>query len=338
MQHEDREVVVITGASAGVGRATVREFARRKAIVCAIARDEDRLAETRDEIERMGGIARMYAVDVADHEKMMNVADLIAAEFGRIDIWINNAMVSVFSPFHQMNAEEFRRVTDVTYHGFVYGTMAALKHMRARNQGCIVQVGSALAYRGIPLQSAYCGAKHAIQGFTESLRSELYHDKVNVWLTMVQLPAVNTPQFEWTKSRLPRKSKPVPPIYQPEIAARAIHWAAHHRRRELNVGITSSIVIFGNKWAPGFGDHYLALQGYGAQQRDEPVDPEAPDNLWKPVPGNFAAHGVFDDIAIRRSPQVWMNTHRTWVAGLLAGAALGAYALFNRERSRPLWS
>jgi short-subunit dehydrogenase len=335
---QEREIVVITGATAGVGRATVREFAKRRAIVCAIARDEDRLTQTKDDIESLGGIARTFSIDVSDHEKIMNVTDTIVAEFGRIDIWINNAMVSVFSPFNQMTAEEFRRVTDVTYHGFVYGTMAALKYMRPRNKGTIVQVGSALAYRGIPLQTAYCGAKHAIQGFTESLRSELYHDKVDVWLTMVQLPAVNTPQFEWTTSRLPCRSKPVPPIYQPEIAARAIHWAAHHRRRELNVGITSSVVIFGNKWAPGLGDRYLAAQGYESQQRDEPADPDAPGNLWKPVPGNFAAHGVFDDIAVKRSPQVWMNTHRPWVAGLVAGAALATYALFSKERTRPLWS
>ncbi|WP_218110325.1 SDR family oxidoreductase [Oligoflexus tunisiensis] len=338
MRMQDREVVVITGASAGVGRATVREFAKHKTIICALARDEKRLKETQDEIEGQGSIARIFPVDVADHEAVMAAADKIVAEFGRIDIWINNAMVSVFSPFHEMTPEEYRRVTDVTYHGFVYGTMAALKHMRPRNQGTIVQVGSALAYRGIPLQSAYCGAKHAIQGFTESVRSELYHDNVDIWLTMVQLPAVNTPQFEWTKSRLPRRSKPVPPIYQPEIAARAIHWAAHNRRRELNVGITSSVVIFGNKWAPGLGDHYLAAQGYGSQQRDEPADPNAPDNLWKPVPGNYAAHGVFDDIAIKRSPQVWMNTHRPLVAGLAAGAAVAAYAFLRKERSRPLWS
>jgi short-subunit dehydrogenase len=338
MQEKDREVVVITGASAGVGRATVQEFARRGAIVCVVARGENRLEQTRQDIESLGGVARIFSVDVADHEKMMNVADAVVAEFGRIDIWINNAMVSVFSPFQEMTAEEFRRVTDVTYHGFVYGTMAALKHMRARNKGTIVQVGSALAYRGIPVQSAYCGAKHAIQGFTESLRSELYHDKVNVWLTMVQLPAVNTPQFEWTRSRLPCRSKPVPPIYQPEIAARAIHWAAHHRRREVNVGITSSVVIFGNKWAPGLGDHYLAFQGYGAQQRNEKADPNAPDNLFTPAPGNFAAHGVFDDIAIQRSPQVWMNTHRPLMAGLVAGAAVAAYALLGKERLRALWS
>jgi short-subunit dehydrogenase len=335
---QDRDVVVITGGTAGVGRATVREFAKRKAIVCVIARGEDRLEQTQAEIESLGGIARIFSVDVVDSEKMMNVADTVASEFGRIDIWINNAMVSVFSPFDQMTAEEFRRVTDVTYHGFVYGTMAALKYMRPRNKGTIVQVGSALAYRGIPLQSAYCGAKHAIQGFTESLRSELYHDNVDVWLTMVQLPAVNTPQFEWTKSRLPCRSMPVPPIYQPEIAARAIHWSAYHRRRELNVGITSSIVIFGNKWAPGLGDRYLAAQGYGSQQRGEPKDPNAPDNLWKPVPGNFSAHGVFDDVAIKRSPQVWMNTHRPLVAGLVAGAALAVYALLGREQRPTLWS
>lgn len=335
---QEKEIVVITGGTAGVGRATVRDFAKRQAVVCVLARGEDRLEQTRAEIEAFGGKGRVFAIDVAHNESVFAAAAAITKEFGHIDIWINNAMVSVFSPFQEMSPEEFRRVTDVSYHGFVYGTMAALHYMRPRNKGTIVQVGSALAYRGIPLQSAYCGAKHAIQGFTEALRSELYHDKVNVWLTMVQLPAMNTPQFDWTKSRLPNRSQPVPPIYQPEIAAGAIYWAAHNRRRELNVGITSSVVIFGNKWAPGLGDHYLAAQGYGSQQRDEPRDPEAPDNLWRPVPGNYAAHGAFDDIAIKRSPQVWMNTHRPLVAGIVAGAAVAAFAFLRMNRSRPIWS
>lgn len=327
---DQREVVVITGASAGVGRAVVREFTKRKSIVCLIAREAERLQQAKEEAEAAGSEALAFAIDVADCEAMNAAADEIVERFGKIDVWINNAMVSVFSPFSDMTMDEFRRVTDVTYHGTVNGTMVALKHMKRQDRGTIVQVGSSLAYRGIPLQSAYCGAKHAIQGFTESLRAELFHEKSRIWLTMVQVPAVNTPQFEWTRSRMPRKSRPVPPIYQPEIAARGIYWAAHNRRRELNVGITSSVVILGNKFAPGFGDRYLAWQGYDAQQRDEPRDPDAPDNLWKPVPGNFGAHGVFDSVAIEKSPQLWMNTHRPLLLGLAAGAGAAAYLLKRR--------
>jgi short-subunit dehydrogenase len=233
---------------------------------------------------------------------------------------VNNAMVSVFSPVKTMTPAEFRRVTEVTYLGTIYGTLAALRRMLPRDHGAIVQVGSALAYRAIPLQAAYCGAKHAIQGFTESLRCELLHDGSRLRLTMVQLPALNTPQFGWVKSRLPRKAQPVPPIYQPEVAAEAIVWAAHHDRRELNVGFSTSAVLLANKLIPGLADSYLAWTGYEAQQTDEPADPNRPHNLWHPVPGDHGAHGDFDHRASARSPQLWANKHRSWLA--LAGVGV----------------
>ena len=254
---EKPEVVVVTGASAGVGRATVRAFARRGASIGLIARGVDGLEATRSEVEQLGGRALVFAIDVADAEKIEAAAARLEEEFGPIDIWVNNAMVSVFSPVKEMTAEEFHRVTEVTYLGVVYGTLAALKRMQPRDSGSIVQVGSALAYRGIPLQAAYCGAKHAIQGFTESLRCELLHDKSKVRLTMVQLPAMNTPQFSWVKSRLPRKPQPVPPIYQPEIAAEAIIYAAYQTRREMEVGMPTVVAVEGNKFFPGLIDRYL---------------------------------------------------------------------------------
>src|SRR5947208_435010 len=247
---EKPEVVVVTGASAGVGRATVRAFAQRGALLGLIARGSDGLEAARVEVEQLGGKALVFSVDVADAEKVEVAATRIEEEFGPIDIWVNNAMVSVFSPVKEMTAEEFHRVTEVTYLGVVYGTLAALKRMLPHDRGCILQVGSALAYRGIPLQAAYCGAKHAIQGFTESLRCELLHDKSRVHLTMVQMPALNTPQFGWVKSRLPRKAQPVPPIFQPEVAAEAIYFAAHDPRREFYVGAPSVAVITVNKFAP----------------------------------------------------------------------------------------
>ena len=241
-----REVVVITGASAGVGRALVREFARRGAWIGLLARGPDGLEAARIEVEDAGGRALVLPTDVADADAVEAAASAVEQTFGPIDIWINNAMVSVFSPVREMTAAEFRRVTEVTYLGIVHGTLAALRRMLSRDRGTIVQVGSALAYRGTPLQSAYCGAKHAVQGFTESLRSELLHDGSRVRVTMVQLPALNTPQFSWVKSRLPREPQPVPPIFQPEVAARAIYWSAHHHRRELSIGLPTVAAIWGN--------------------------------------------------------------------------------------------
>src|SRR5512145_2901551 len=248
------EIVVITGASAGVGRATVRAFARRGAHIGLIARGRDGLEGARQEVEALGGKALVLPTDVADADQVEAAAAAVEEQLGPIDIWINNGMVSVFSPIKEMTCEEFRRVTEVTYLGYVYGTLAALKHMLPRDRGVIVQVGSALAYRGIPLQAAYCGAKHAVQGFNDSLRCELLHDGSNVRLTMVQLPALNTPQFSWVKSRLPRKPQPVPPIFQPEVAAEAILWAAHQRRAEVYVGWPSAKAIVGNKLAPRLAD------------------------------------------------------------------------------------
>jgi NAD(P)-dependent dehydrogenase (short-subunit alcohol dehydrogenase family) len=325
--HRQRQsaVVVITGASAGVGRATARAFGRQRANIGLVARGTTALEATKREIEQLGGRALVLPLDVADCEAMDRAASAVEEEFGPIDIWINNAMASVFSPFLEVTPEEFRRVTEVTYLGYVHGTMAALRRMNPRDRGVIVQVGSALAYRGIPLQSAYCGAKHAVEGFTESLRCELLHDGSRVRLTMVQLPALNTPQFSWVKSRLPRKPQPVPPIYQPEVAARAIVWAAKHVRRELNVGMSTSVVVAGNKFAAGLGDRYLARTGYDSQMTEEPADPNRADNLWQPLPGDRGAHGEFGKRAGDRSLQLWATTHR----GLLATAAVGAAAVLG---------
>ena len=313
------EVVVITGASAGAGRATVREFARRGAWIGLIARGRDGLEAAAREVEEAGGRALVLPCDVADAGEVEAAAARVEAELGPIDIWINNAMASVFSPIVEITPQEFRRVTDVTYHGTVHGTMSALRRMLPRDRGTIVQVGSALAYRGIPLQSAYCGAKHAVQGFTESLRCELLHDGSRVHVTMVQLPALNTPQFSWVKSRLPREPQPVPPIFQPEVAARAIHYAAYARRREMSVGFPTVQAIYGNALAPGFADRFLARTGYEAQQTNDLVAPGRRDNLWEPVPGDHGAHGSFDGRAKSFSVQSWLNQHRlaTLASGLL---------------------
>ncbi len=320
------EVVVITGATAGVGRATAQAFARQGARIGLLARGEDRLEDTREEVERLGGEALALPTDVADAEAVEQAAEAVEDAFGPLDIWINNAMTSVFAEFMDVAPEDYRRVTDVVYHGQVYGTRAALKRMLPRDRGAIVLVGSALAYRGIPLQSAYCGAKHAVQGMFDSLRSELLHNHSNVRLTMVQLPALNTPQFGWVKSELPNKAQPVPPIYQPEVAADAIVYAARHDRREIYVGYPTVQAIVGNKVAAALGDWYLARNGYRSQQRDEPEDPDRPDNLWKPAPGDQGAHGVFDDRATDHSLQLWATKNRDWLAAAGAGLAglLGA--------------
>jgi NAD(P)-dependent dehydrogenase (short-subunit alcohol dehydrogenase family) len=272
--------------------------------------------------------------DVADASQIEAAAGRAEAELGPIDIWVNNAMTSVFSPIREMTADEFKRVTEVTYLGVVHGTLAALKRMRPRDRGTIVQVGSALAYRSIPLQSAYCAAKHAVAGFTDSLRCELIHDRSHVHVTMVQMPALNTPQFGWVKSRLPHKAQPVPPIYQPEVAARAICWAAHHRRRELYVGAPTVAAILGNKIAPGLLDWYLGRTGYAAQQTGEPEDPGRPGNLWEPVAGDHGAHGTFDSRATDTSPELWAAMHRAGIAlALLGTARLARLALRRRAPS-----
>ncbi|MGH7446825.1 MAG: SDR family oxidoreductase [Longimicrobiales bacterium] len=317
------ETIVVTGASAGVGRAVVRRFAAHGARIGLIARGRDGLEATRREVEALGGDALVLAADVADAEAIERAAEAVEKAFGPIDIWINNAMTSVFAPVLETAAEEYRRVTEVTYLGYVHGTLAALRRMRPRDRGTIVQVGSALAYRGIPLQSAYCASKHAIQGFTDSLRCELLHDASAIHVTSVHLPAVNTPQFRWVRSRLPNKAQPVPPIYQPEIIAEVIHFAAHARRREVWVGWPTVKAIAGNRLAPGYADRRLARSGYDDQQTDEPADPARPDNLWTPVPGDHGAHGVFDERAKERSVQAWATIHRR---GLLRTAAAAASA------------
>ena len=323
------EVVVITGASAGVGRATVRAFARRRARIGLVARGRDGLQAARMEVERLGGEALVLAADVAAAEQIEAAAQAVEERFGPIDVWVNNAMASVFSPVKQMTPEEFKRVTEVTYLGYVYGTLSALRRMLPRDRGVIVQVGSALAYRGIPLQSAYCGAKHAIQGFVDSLRCELLHDKSNVRVSMVQMPALNTPQFSWVKSRLPRKPQPVPPIFQPEIAADAILLAAHEDRPEIYVGWPTVKAIVGNKIAPRFADWYLARMGYDAQQTQEAADAHRRDNLWEPLPGDHGAHGDFDARSHASSRQFWLSKNRSWLA-LAAGMIGGIFLACNR--------
>lgn len=327
------QVVVITGASAGVGRATARAFARHGAHIGLIARGKDGLGGARADVESLGGKAIALPCDVSRADQVEAAAAQVEQEFGPIDIWVNNAMVSVFSPVKEMNAEEFHRVTEVTYLGVVYGTLSALRRMLPRDRGCIIQVGSALAERSIPLQAAYCGAKHAIQGFTDSLRCELLHDQSGVRVTMVHMPALNTPQFSWVKSRLPRKPQPVPPIYQPEVAAEAILYAANHHRREMEVGLPTVFAMEGNKIAPALMDAYLARTNYDAQQTDELTESNRRDNLWAPVPGDHGAHGTFDDRAYNFSPQLWANTHRRWlaVAGATGLVGVGA-ALISRRR------
>ncbi len=325
-------VVVITGASAGVGRATVAAFARQGARIGLLARDRDRLEAARREVEALGGQALVLPTDVADADQVETAAAAVETAFGPIDIWINNAMVSVFSPVKAMQPEEFRRVTEVTYLGYVYGTLAALRRMLPRDHGVIVQVGSALAYRAIPLQSAYCGAKHAVEGFTESLRVELLHDRSQVKVTMVQMPALNTPQFRWVKSRLPHEAQPVPPIFQPEVAAEAILWAAQHPRREVIVGGSSLQAILVAKFIPGLADRLLARTGYQSQQTDQPRDPQRPHNLWTPVDGHPGAHGVFDDRALGFSRQFWLVRHRDTLTAALGGltALVGALLIARR--------
>ena len=328
-------MVVITGASAGVGRATALEFAKQGAKIGLLARGLNRLEAAKAEIESVGGQALSIPTDVADAAAVERAADEVERKFGPIDIWVNNAMTTVFSPVKEITPDEFKRATEVTYLGTVYGTMAALRRMLPRDRGCVVQVGSALAYRSIPLQSPYCGAKHAILGFTASVRSELLHDHSHVHITMVHLPAMNTPQFSWCKTRLPRQPQPVPPIFEPEVAAQGIYWAAHHHRRELLIGGSTVKAVVGNKMAPSAIDRYLARTGYESQQTREPIDPNRPDNLFEPAPGDWGADGIFRDRSSKHSPQLWATTHRALVALAGAGAAAAAYWLsHNLQRKR----
>jgi len=321
------DVVVITGASAGVGRATAWAFAKRGARIGLLARGQEGLEATCREVQELGGEALAIPTDVANADQVEAAAAQVEQELGPIRTWVNNAMVTVFSPVKETPPEDFRRATEVTYLGAVYGTMAALKRMLPRDIGSIVQVGSALAYRSIPLQAAYCGAKHGLKGFTDSLRTELLHDGSHVHLTMVQLPALNTPQFSWSKTRLPRQPQPVPPIFQPEVAAEAIVWAAYHKRREVYVGMPTVKAIWGQKFIPGLLDRYLARIGYEAQQASAYIPPNRADNLFAPVRGDHGAHGVFDSRSRAYSPQLWLTKNRHWL--ILAGAVFG---LLRRRR------
>jgi NAD(P)-dependent dehydrogenase (short-subunit alcohol dehydrogenase family) len=338
------KVVVVTGGTAGAGRAIAEAFAREGARVAVLARDPERLERTVRELESLGTQALGVRVDVADPHQVEGAAQQVEERLGPIDIWVNDAMTTVFAPFKDITPEDFRRVTEVTYLGFVYGTMAALRRMLPRDRGVIVQVGSALADRSIPLQSAYCGAKHGIRGFTDSIRCELIHDNSNVHITMVQMPGMNTPQFDWCKSQMPRRAQPVPPIYQPELAANAVLYAATHRRREIYVGLPTVEAIWGNKFIAGWLDRYLARTSYQAQQTAEPENPSRPNNLREPVRGDFGAHGRFDDKARRDSVQLWAAEHIGWyraVAGLVtlgvAFAAGGAIASLCHDRREPRW-
>lgn len=325
-----RRVVVITGASAGLGRAVVRTFARTGADIALIARGVEGLEGAKREVEEAGGKALIFAIDIADAEAVERAASETEEKLGPIDVWVNNAMNSVFSPVKDMTAEDYKRVTEVTYLGHVYGALSALKRMLPRDKGSIIFVGSALAYRGIPLQSAYCGAKHAIEGFFDSLRTELMHDGSNVNISMVQLPAMNTTQFKFVKTRLPRKPRPMGTIYQPEIAAEVIEYASRHHRREYYVGWPTVKAIIGNKIAPWYADWVLSRNGYEGQMTDEPEDPNRKHNLWEPLPGDHGAHGTFDEHSKSYSAVTWASLHKGAVAASLLLFA-GALFLVNRS-------
>jgi NADP-dependent 3-hydroxy acid dehydrogenase YdfG len=321
------QVVVVTGATAGVGRAAARAFGARGAAVALLARGEHALERAAEEVRKAGGRALPLVVDVSDPDAVDAAATRVEDEFGPIDVWVNAAFTTVFAPVPDVSPKELKRATEVTYFGFVYGTQAALRRMVPRDRGTIVQVGSALAQRSVPLQAVYCGAKHAIQGFTESLRCELLHDRSGVRVTVVQMPGLNTPQFSWVLSRLPRHPRPVAPVYQPEVAAEAVlHAADHPERREYWVGGSTVATLLGQKLAPGLLDRYLSRTGYDAQQTDDPVDPSRPVNLYEPVdgaaPADYGAHGLFDDESHARSLQFWISRHRRPLA--LAAAAAGA--------------
>jgi NAD(P)-dependent dehydrogenase (short-subunit alcohol dehydrogenase family) len=319
------QVVVVTGASAGVGRAIVRRFAEKGADLGLIAREPDRLEAAVREVQGHGRRALAVPTDVADAEAVDSAAARIEEELGAIDVWVNSAMATVFAPILETTPDEYRRATETTYLGSVWGTMAALRRMLPRDRGVVIQVGSALAFRGIPLQAPYCGAKHALQGFLDSVRTELRHRGSKVRVTAVHLPALNTPQFSWGRTKLPRHPQPVPPIYQPEIGAEAVVWAAKNERRELWVGGSTVATILGQRLAPGLLDRYLARSGVSDQQTDERVRPDRPDNLFEPAPGDWQARGVFDGRAHDRSVQLWVTTHRGPLA--LVAAATAAFAL-----------
>src|SRR5437764_10046221 len=328
------EVVVITGASGGVGRVAARRFAADGAKVALLARGRKGLEAAAGEVERAGGQALVLPVDVAQPDKVEAAAAAVEDTWGEIDVWVNDAMVTVYAEFLDIDPCEFRRATDVTYHGMVWGTRAALKRMVPRDRGTIVQVCSAMSYRGIPLQTPYCGAKHACKGFTESIITELLHKKSKVRMSMIQLPALNTTQFTWGRTKLPKQTMPVPPIYQPEVAADAIHHAAHHRRRQIYVGIPTVMNIIGERTAPWLLDRFLAKTGYKNQMTEHDLDPAGHDNLFEPVDEDRGAHGPFDDQAHARSAQYELAKHRTAVLAGVGAAVAGAGAAFARRNGR----
>ena len=328
------KVAVITGAGAGVGRATVEEFARQGYDIALLSRDPERLERAAEEIRRLGVRALPIPTDVADAAAVEAAAERAEVELGPIDVWVNVAMATVFAPVSKLTAQEIERGTQVTYLGQVHGMMSALKRMRVRNRGTIVNVGSALAYRSVPLQSIYCGAKAAIRGFTDSLRSEIIHDKLDVHLTMVDLPAVNTPQFDWALNKMGRKAKPVAPIFEPEVPARAIFFAATHRRRDVWVGWPTVKAILANRIAPSLIDRYLAKSGYSGQLSDKPTAADAPSNLFEPVPGDYSAHGRFDDRSRTGSWEMFTDRHKAVSLAIGAVAAIGLAALTHRAAKR----
>lgn len=333
-----KKVAVVTGSSAGVGRAIARAFAEDGYDIGLLARGEERLRQAEAELAGLGIRACGVSADVADAHAVEAAAARITETLGPIDVWVNNAMATIFAPVAEITPEEFRRGTEVSYLGVVHGTMAALKRMRVRNSGCIIQTGSALSYRAIPLQSVYCGSKYAIRGFTDSLRSEILHDGLNIRLTMVHLPAMNTPQFNWARNKMRRMAQPVPPIYQPEVAARAYVFAAKHQRREIWVGISTVQAILANRIAPALLDRYLAWQGYGAQLASDREPPDAADNLFEPAPGSWAAHGRFDAKARNSSWELWASLHKDAFEGgtvlLAAATLLAVLARPQRKRRR----
>lgn len=333
MNHPTR-VVVVTGASAGLGRAIAHGFAKRGAKLALLARNPEALNAAVDECKALGGEAIAIPTDVSDSQAVEAAADRAERELGPIDVWVNNAMVSVFSPVKEMEASDYKRVTDVLYLGFVHGTLSALKRMQTRDRGTIIQIGSALAYRSIPLQSAYCACKHAIAGFTDSLRCELYHDKSNIKLTHIQMPAMNTTQFGWVKSRLPKDPQPVPPIFEPEVGARVVVAAgyARHPRREYWVGSSTVKAIVGQKVIPGLLDRYLGKTGYDSQQiQDKPHDPEAPNNLYRYVPGTHSTHGPFGYRSVETSPEAFYSANRNWLFAGIAALAIGCGLLLKHR-------
>jgi short-subunit dehydrogenase len=328
------QVVVITGAGAGVGRATVRKFASTGAHIGLVGRNLTRLEQAAKEVRNFGGKAVVCIADSANATQIEAAAAAVETALGGIDIWVNNAIATIYSPFSEISPDDYKRATEVTYLGAVYGTMAALKRMKARNCGVIVQVGSALAYRAIPLQAPYCGAKFAIRGFTDALRTELLHERSRVHVTMVQMPGLNTPQFDWGKNHMPMQPQPMPPIFEPETAAKAIFWAAHHKRREVYVCLSSLKAIWANKFIPGLLDRYLARVGYSGQQDNQPADPSRPDNLWQSVDGDIAAHGRFDNRARPGGIQLWATLYRGPIFMGIIGAVFLICILFLKESDK----